>query len=296
MKRIFTSILVLCLILFASNLFAQDTIVGWKFPTGSADSLADYSVGTLNTSRYISAQYGTSGLTSYRKIVINYTSDGADGSPDKCASATTWDNGADSSFWMVKFKTTGYGSIKLYSKQFSDATNPGPASYKIQYKLVGNTSPWVDITGGIMTCSNNWTSAFADGLDLPAACNNQTNQMSIRWLMTSNSDISGGTVASTGTSKIDDIIVTGTALSGVDLNSYDNFIQVYPNPNKGSFIIENTADIKYIRIFNEIGKCVYETEISFDKMINLSGFNKGIYFIQLTTLDNDLHSSKIIVE
>jgi len=295
MKRIFTSILILCLPLFASNLFAQDTIVGWTFPGYSADSLADYSVGTLNTSRYISCQYGTWGKPTYHSIHTYYTN-GSQGAQDSAATATGWNDGADSSYWMVKFKTTGYGSLKLYSKQLAGNSNPGPRDFKIQYKLPGSTSPWIDVTGGTMVCANNWTSAVANGLDLPSTCNNLTSQISIRWVMTSNYDLNGSTVLSTGISKIDDIIVTGTAVSGIESNNFDNIVNIYPNPSNGSFVIENTSDITFIRFFNIVGKCVYEKENSFDKQINLSGFDKGIYFIQLTTLDNDLHSSKIIVE
>ncbi len=294
MKKFFTFLFMSGLSLWGSDLFAQDTIVGWKFPSGSADSLADYSVGTLNTSRYISAQYGTSGFPSYHKITISYTADGADGTPDKCAMATGWNDGKDSSFWMTKFKTTGYGTLKLYAKQFSDAS--GPANYKIQYKLSGSSNPWVDITNGIMTCSNNWTSAVANGLELPAECNNQSGQLSIRWLMISNSDISGGTVTSSGISEIDDIIITGVSLNGVELNNYENFVHIYPNPCHGNFTMDNLKNIKTVKIFDILGKCVFEKENLLNENLNFSNYNKGLYLIQLTTLDNEIYSSKIIVE
>jgi hypothetical protein len=294
MKHLFTWIVLMVMFLFASTLLAQDTIVAWKFPSTSADSLVDVSI-SINTSRYISAQYGTWGSPSYLAIVIDYTTNGSEGSPDKCAMATGWDNGADSSFWMVKLKTTGYGSLKISSKQSSGNSNPGPRDFKIQYKLSGSTI-WNDITGGTVVCGNDWTSGAVDSIDLPAECNDQSSQMSIRWLMTSNTDIFGGTVDSTGISKIDDIVVTGVLLASVDINSYDDFIHIYPNPSAGSFNIENNGEVKYIRVFNTIAMCVFERETSYEKLISLSGFDTGIYFVQCTTINDKVHNYKIIVK
>ena len=296
MKRIFTRMLILCLPLWATNLFAQDTIVGWTFPSTSADSIADFSTGTLNTTRYLSCQYGTYGKPSYHSIPTDYTTNGSLGSPDKCGKTIGWDNGADSVYWMVKFKTTGCTNLKLYSKIQAGGSNPGPRDFKVQYKLPGSTTPWVDIVGGTIVCANDWTSGVVNGLDIPAACDNQTSQISIRWLQTSNFDFQGGVLLSSGISKIDDIIITGTVATGIESNNFNNLISIYPNPNNGSFIIENAVDIKYVRIFNSIGKLVFETEANFDNKINLSGFDKGFYLVQLTSIDNDLQTSKIIVE
>jgi len=293
MNKIFTSIVFLALTLFANTLFAQDTLVGWTFPSGDADSIVDVSI-SLNSSRYISAQYGTWGLTSYHSIPTYYTN-GSQGAPDSAATAVGWDNGVDSSYWMVKFKSTGYENLKLYSKQSSGGSNPGPRDWKVQYKLSG-TTVWNDITGGTVVCANNWTSGVINGLDIPTACNNQSSSVSIRWVMTSNINTGGGTVAATGIAKIDDIVVTGTVLSGVELNEYENMVKVYPNPNNGNFIVENSTDVKQIRIFNTIGKCVYETVPAYGEKMNLSGFDNGIYIIQITTTENDLRTSKFIVE
>ena len=90
--------------------------------------------------------------------------------------------------------------------------------------------------------------------------------------------------------------ISGIAASGIESNNLENLIKIFPNPNNGSFTIENISDVKTVRIFNGIGKCVYETETSFDNSINLSGFDKGIYFIQITTSENEFQTSKFIVE
>jgi hypothetical protein len=296
MKRIFTKMLFLCLPLCVTNLFAQDTIVGWTFPSTSADSIVDFSIGSINTTRYLSCQYGTYGLVSYHSIPTDYTTNGSLGSPDKCGKTTGWDNGADSAYWMVKFKTTGYGSLKLYSKIQAGGSNPGPRDFKVQYKLTGSTSPWIDIPGGTIICANDWTTGAVDGLDIPTACNNQSSQLSIRWLQTSNFDYQGGTLLSSGISKIDDIIVTGSLLSEIKSNEKQNLVQIYPNPSNGSFIIENISNIKHLRIYNLIGKLVFENVSTSENKINFSGFEKGLYLIQIMSYDNELQTSKIIVE
>jgi hypothetical protein len=289
MKRIFT-ILTLAILPFLVN--AQDTIVAWTFPSTSADSLSDVYI-SANLGRYLSCQYGTWGKPSYHSIHSDYTTDGFLGAPDKCGMATGWDNGADSAYWMVKFKTTGYGSLMLYSKQYSDATNPGPKDFKVQYKLPGSSSPWVDLT--TVTCANDWTTGVVNGISIPAACNNQSSQVSIRWLLTSNLDINSNTLLSTGINKIDNIVIKGTSTVGI--SAYESeLISIYPNPNNGNFCIENNGEINKIAILDILGKCVYTNENNIGARTELSGFEKGVYLVQITTKDNELHSQKLIVQ
>jgi hypothetical protein len=275
------------------GVFAQDTIVGWTFPSTSADSIADiYSIPS-NANNYVSCQYGTWNSPSYSPIHIDYTTNGFSGAPDKCGKATGWDNGADSAYWLVNFKTTGYGNLKLYSKQQGGGNNPGPRDFKVQYKLSGSNT-WVDLTA--VTCANNWTSGFVNGVDIPSICNNQSSQVSIRWLVSSNIDINGGTVLSTGISKIDDIVITGSVLSGIHVSEAENLIKIYPNPCNGKFYVENYNNINKIDIFNILGKCIYTNENIFGPRINLSGFEKGVYLVQITTKGKKILTHKLIVE
>lgn len=295
MKRLSTIVCMAFMLLFAGNLIAQDTIVAWTFPSASADSLVDKAI-SINSARYISCQYGTFGTASYHAITIDYTTNGSLGSPDKCAKTTGYDNGVDSVYLMVKFKTTGYGSLKLYSKQQAGSSNPGPRDFKVQYKLSGSSSPWVDITGGTILCANNWTTGVVDGIDLPAACDNQGGQMSIRWLLTSNFDINGNALVSSGLSKIDDIVVTGSVLTGIETLENGSFINIYPNPNKGNFTIENNGEIAKVAVYNILGRCVYTNENITGSRIDLSGFENGMYFVQITTNEDTIYTHKIIVE
>jgi hypothetical protein len=274
-----------------NSVFAQDTIIAWTFPSTSADKYADAGISGY-LSRYISCQYG---YLAADTISINYTTAGFPGLPDKCAMATGWTNNLDSANWMVKFITTGYGSLKLYSKQMSDATNPGPRDFKVQYKLPG-ANPWVDLTGGTITCANDWTTGVVNGIDLPVSCNGQNGKVGIRWMVTSQLDINGNALLSTGISKIDNIVVTGIPTAGINEPESGSLIRIYPNPNNGNFCIEYNSEINKISVYNILGKCMYTNEKNIESRIDLSGFEEGIYLVQITTKDNEILTRKLIVE
>lgn len=281
--------------LFTNMIFAQDVLVGWTFPATSADAIADQTI-TLNSGRFISCEHGIQGLPGYHVVAIDYTTDGSQVptiTDDKCAQVTGVNDGVDSVFWMIKCKTTGYGNLKLYSKQWSSNSPAGPRDFKVQYKFSGATV-WNDLA--IVTVGNDWTTGVVNGIDLPSTCNNLASNISFRWVMSSNTDISGGTVGATGTTKIDDISITGTVLSGIEMNETNNAVSIYPNPNRGSFNIENNSENKSLKVFNVLGKCVYEKNITANEKLNISDFSTGIYLINLTNSDNDQYSYKIVVE
>jgi hypothetical protein len=294
MKRIFTIFCMACMPFFATSVFAQDTIVAWTFPSGSADSLVDKAI-PLNATRYISCQYGTSGSPSYIAIPIDYTTNGYLGSPDKCAKATGWDNGVDSTSWMIKMKTTGYGNLKLYSRIQGGGANPGPKDYQVQWKLSGSTV-WNDLTGGTIVCANDWVTSYVNGVSLPVQCENQSSSVYIRWVVKSLLDINSATLLSTGISKIDEIVVTGVYQTGLTEIASSGSVNIYPNPNNGSFSIENDGDLSKIVVYNILGKSVYTNENINSDITQLSGFDKGIYLVQITSKDNIISSYKIIVD
>lgn len=294
MKKIFTLFLLAIMLFLTNSIFAQDTIVSWTFPSTSADSVVDKSI-PLNVARYISCQYGTYGAPSYHKIAIDYSTNGSLGSPDKCAKTTGWDNGTDSAYWMVNFITTGYSNLMLYSKQQSGGTNPGPRDFKLQWKLSGSTI-WNDLTGGTLLCANNWTSAVVNGLSLPSNCDNQSSIVSLRWLVSSNFDINGNALLAAGISKIDNIVVTGSVFTGIANSETESFINIFPNPNKGNFSIENNGKIAKISVYTILGKCVYTNENINESRTDIAGFEKGMYFVQITANSNKVYTHKIIVE
>ena len=177
---------------------AAEVIVEWNFPTNSADATADAGIqANLTKTLTVGGGVGT----------ISYTADGAS---TKCARATNWRTGSGSKYWTVNFTTSGYENIKLWSKQGASGTS-GPRNFKVQYSL--DNSNWTDVTGATVTCSNNWTSGVLDEISLPEACNNKAN-VYLRWIMTSNTPISGyGNISNNTYAYIDDIVVKGVEMA-----------------------------------------------------------------------------------
>ncbi len=179
--------------LSASFGWAQDVVVaGWSFATKSV--LADQGV-TANNGI---ATFGTE---------ANRTIAWKNGVADYAAQTVDWDNGADTKFWYVEISTQGYDSLKVSSKQQSGGTNPGPQDFKLQYK-VGDGS-YVDVPNAAITVKNDWTTGVLTSVEIPTDAWNASGMVTLRWIMTSNTNSAGGTVDATGISKIDDIVVTG---------------------------------------------------------------------------------------
>jgi len=183
----------------------SEVLVEWNFPEDSADATADGGI-SANLTKTISVGGGVGTIT--------YTTDGAS---TLCANASGWRNGNNAKYWKVNFTTTGYESIKLWSKQSGVSTNNySPKNFKVQYSL--NNSTWTDVPDATVTCAANWTSGALDGISLPEACNNQAN-VYLRWIMTSNNAISG-TVGRTSYSYIDDIIVKGIQIAAAPVAEF----------------------------------------------------------------------------
>jgi hypothetical protein len=261
--------LVLILIPFLQAVKAQEEIVKWTFPTGQLGDTLQNGTNPLNLTRTIRVE-GAGPIT-----MTNGQTSG-----DYACTATNWDNGIDSKNWNIKFKTTGYDQVKISSKQRAGGNNGGPKDFKLQYKI-GSSGTWTDIPGGTVTLANDWMTGVIDNLSLPAECQNQSNSVYIRWIMTTNDDVLGGNVSANGISKIDEIIVTGMPLTGIDEMVNQN-VQSYPNPSISSFSISVPANTTYIELFNSQGHKVYsvfpETEIV---PIDIS-LSSGLYFIIAT--------------
>jgi len=81
---------------------------------------------------------------------------------------------------------------------------------------------------------------------------------------------------------IDDIEITTSDVS-IEKNKYSG-ISVVPNPTTGKLFITSAEKIKNIEIFDATGKPVLNERInSFDKSIDISLLQTGIYFIRIHT-------------
>ncbi len=170
---------------------APVVIVGWNFE--DSDDTADDGI-SANSSKT---------LTTNSTGTISYTT-GSGGTGTYAITNTGWDNGNASKAWQTEFSTLGYNTLTISSKQKS--SNTGPKEFKIQYKTTGPT--WIDIPSSNITIANDFVSGVLTNLVLPIDAANQPS-VSLRWVMRSNLQVGSGSVASGGTSRIDDIVVNG---------------------------------------------------------------------------------------
>ncbi len=198
---IITSIVVFLFLQSFSGLKAQDTLVYWNFPIHSQVATGGISV---NTSKIISRESSFSGNYQYS------ASDAPGSLGDSCIYTSAWNSGSGTKYWQIELSTAQHNDIKVFSKQTSSGT--GPQDFVLEYSL--NNVDWYQVGGSTITIAtaNDWTSGVLTNLPLPAVCFDQPNVF-LRWIMASDISVSGGTVASAGTSKIDDIYIIGHSVS-----------------------------------------------------------------------------------
>jgi len=266
-----------------------DTIIGFNFAdTTDVEFNADY--GLANNLTYdIRAENDSAEVRT-----LTYTN----GATDYAATAEGWDNGANFKFWSIKFKADDYYDMKVWSKQRSGQTYAGPKFWKLQYKL-GGSGTWTDVPGGNITVANDWTTGVLNEVALPADINDPgTTSVYLRWVMTSNESISGADVVATGISKIDDIIVTGTYMAGMQSIIYDNNVNVYPNPCNDVLNIESSEEIVKTEVYNMMGALVYNANSRTDFVkINVDNFDSGLYVVVLHFAnESKVATRKILVD
>ncbi|MCF8298034.1 MAG: T9SS type A sorting domain-containing protein [Saprospiraceae bacterium] len=262
------------------NSSAQDTLVQWTFPSDTG--VADGGCIPANLIQEIETAGGTSAIQFKNGLTT------------KAAQATGWHNGTDAKKWKVEFETTGYTNITLSSKITSGGSNPGPRDFKIQYKV--GSGAWTDVANSEFQTANDWTTGVLNDLAIPNSCSNQSS-VQIRWIMTSDTASNGSIVDSTGTSKIDDIIIKGAVMINVNENIIsDSKINIYPNPTTDYLNIEsNTASI--ITLYNIIGEEIISLNSNNFEKIDVSELNSGIYLLKIEDLtDKSVILRKIIVQ
>jgi hypothetical protein len=285
MKKTFT-ILSFCFFLVAgSYLPAQVLLAKWTFPTGTAgDSLADGGI-PANLSMGIHTEGGTS--------AIDFSKNGA---TTKAAQATGWDNGANIKCWVIHLNTAGYETLKLSSKQQSGGNNPGPRDYMVQYRI-GSSGTWTDVPGSTLVIANDWTTGALDNLSIPEACYNQAS-VYLRWIMTTNTSSTGGTVASSGIDKIDDIYIYGTESSSA-INDGNNRVAftISPNPSSGPVMIQSPVVISSVEFLDLSGRTVHSSSALKTSTLSFTpGFiAKGTYIVRITTCTGESGFSKLIL-
>jgi len=219
------------LVFFLSNFFAvqsyaQTTLAKWTFDALSVSSTP----GTSPTITAGSAAADSGALTAGSAVSGLHASSSTvwstpvgNGSA-KSLSSNTW---AIGDYYQFNFRTSGYGGIRITWDHVSSST--GPRDFKIQYSTDG--SSFTDASGAnstytvlVNTAPNTWSSTGAPNtntrysLDLATvtALDNRES-VYLRLVNTTTMAAGGGTVATAGTSRIDNFTVSGTAITGVPL-------------------------------------------------------------------------------
>lgn len=260
---------------------AQDTLVKWTFPTGTAQDSLPELYSTLNQNSFFSVNGGTS--------AIDWTKNGVS---TKAAQTTQWDNGANTKYWFVKINATLFSNLKLSSAQQSGGTNAGPKYFKLQYKITESGS-WVNVNNDTIKNSNDWLTSSLVNIELPEECNNQE-ELFVRWLSITDSSSNNTIVQSNGTSKIDNIIITGTSTVNIqDENLSSLIFNFYQDENT---LTISMAENGLIQLFDLSGKKVFDNfSESAEFRINTSSFEKGVYFV-VVTCNNKTETKKIILK
>lgn len=121
------------------------------------------------------------------------------------------DGQADSAWWLVtNISTKDFSDLSVSWSMRSSGT--GPRDFQLQYSLDGTT--WVNVGDPIVVPNGQGiTTAVAKFTrTLPAAAADKEN-ISLRWLMTSNASANNGTIATAGTHQINYIAIAGTESS-----------------------------------------------------------------------------------
>jgi hypothetical protein len=287
-------LLTMTLGLFINLASAQigDTIIAWTFPDTATNAISWEGLES-NQGKYQVYAYNVD-ETVARTITMK---NGVTGDPDNAAQAVDWDNGADDKCWYIKFKAENYENMKLSVKITSGGSNPGPGHFKTQYKI-GSDGTWTDISGADINTENDWTTGVLDEFALPTELDDPAQAIHIRFIMKDNLDQNGDAVLSTGTSKIDDIYVTGDLIGGTtginDFQSFKN--KCYPNPSTGLIHFDSNSKIETVNVYSVIGELIYTNSQIIDNKIDLSDVKKGMYIIQMNDQNNNTTTEKILLK
>ena len=201
---------------------ASATIATWGFETATTTNTGQTPVVSAGSAAADSGALtaGSSFTASHASASTVWSNPAGNGSSHSLSS----NNWAPNDYIQFQFSTTGFSGISLNWDQTGSST--GPRDFKVQYSTDG--SNFTDATGtnstyqALVNGSPNtaWTAAtfnpvFNLTLDLSSvtALNNQA-LVTIRLVNTSTVSTNGGTVATTGTERVDNFTALGTASTG----------------------------------------------------------------------------------
>jgi hypothetical protein len=204
MKKSYGFLLAALGVAAVSQVQAQNTIFAdWTFETSKPTTAGPFSPESGTETATATATGSHAGATVYSNPAGNGSS--------HSFSSTLW---AVGDYYEVEFSTVGFSGIQLSYDQTSSGTGPG--QFQLQWSTDGTTFNnigsiyTVQINGAPNTAWNATTSSsvysFADDLSAITQINNQATVF-LRFEDASTVSANGGTVATGGTDRMDNIIV-----------------------------------------------------------------------------------------
>lgn len=203
------SILGIAAILCASAVYGN-TLADWTFETSQPAATNQASIGPISPETGSGSAYASHASSS-----TDYSSPAGNGSSHSF-SANNW---AANDYFEFKTATTGYDHISLTFDQVSSSTGPG--DFELQYSLDGNSYTLLqkyNVSSGSFSSSTSDSSYnFSYDLSTTTDLNNQS-AIYFRMIMADNNAADPSkTLGSTGTDKLDNVIISGHSLTAVPL-------------------------------------------------------------------------------
>tara|TARA_B100000902_G_scaffold48580_1_gene55592 strand:- start:27296 stop:30160 length:2865 start_codon:yes stop_codon:yes gene_type:complete len=190
---------------------------------------------------------------------------------------------------LVDYKNPTFSYYRWYTNSPPTGANPGADWWQVQVTDDGNN--WVYVENNI-TSDNSWRKFAFRVLDYVGISDN----FQIRFIASDSLRIGlyldGGSLVE---AAVDDVYLYDEN----NINSINEFISeinIYPNPTDGkiNFLVNRNYKIK---ISNLLGQNLLETNVSDeDNIVDLSGFNTGIYYIDFYIENKYIETRKIILE
>jgi len=96
-----------------------------------------------------------------------------------------------------------------------------------------------------------------------------------------------------GEAKRVEFTTEGVGLAKIDFTA----VNVYPNPATDKVVITSKKTIKNIEIVNTLGQVVYSKNANSDNVsIDVAKFDRGNYFVKVTTIDNMITAQQVVVK
>jgi hypothetical protein len=198
----------------------------------------------------------------------------------------------DNEDWLIS-PALDFSNLNNTGMTFMSASNytGDPLTVKISNNYSSGdptTATWADLTATLSAGGWSWTPS--GNVNLAAG---QGSNVHVAFKYTS-------TTTGAMTWELDDIVITGETLVGVpQVNPYSEGFSVYPNPTSGNLKLSFSGDeFREVSVISVLGNTVYtQTTGTATQQIDLSGLNRGVYFIQVKNSDGTrIGTRKIILK